>query len=107
MGYILQNPARIIQNPAHNQFPSDVVERALGRQDGRCASCGAQLNRVKVWDSHHRKAVAEDGTQTLRNCVLFCRSGKMCHLKVGHGGDYKNHVHLSDDSLTYLYAGVR
>jgi hypothetical protein len=92
-------------NPAHEdtRFPEEIVEKAWERQGGRCAFCGVDLNDVH-WDAHHRRRLSQ-GTDTLRNCVLFCRSGANCHLRIGHDGDFRRYPHRPDYDLPFLHFG--
>lgn len=87
-------------------FPADVVRKAWVRQGGRCAYCGKRLNSRSGWDTHHRKPDYLDGTETLRNCVIFCNHSPNCHFNVGHGGvSWMHYEPLNDAELPYLYYG--
>ncbi|MCH8910298.1 MAG: HNH endonuclease [Chloroflexi bacterium] len=94
-----------IPNPT--SFSSGTLDKADCRQDGRCAACGADLRRVSETNAHHRRPkVPWGGSDSLRNCVLLCRSGPNCHLNVGHDGDWNSYAPLNDKrDLPYLYAG--
>ncbi len=89
-------------------FPRKVVDAAWARQGGRCAACGKRLtkknrglNAPGAWETHHRRPVEKGGSDSLRNCVLLCSTGRNCHLEVGHGGDYHRAVVLSDSDLPF------
>lgn len=94
-------------------FPLEVQKEAFLRQGSRCAYCGKELTWGSTqlidrgaWHPHHRKAIVHGGTDLLRNCVLLCiNRPQECHLKIGHGGDYKKNLILHDNDLPYLYHG--
>ena len=94
-------------------FPDEVVEQAWERQAGRCAYCGKKLswwNRGQddawgAWEPHHKKPLADGGTDYLRNLAVLCINVQNCHLAFGHGGDYKRRIILYDDDLPHLYDG--
>lgn len=96
-------------------FPSSVVEYAWRRQAGLCAYCGKRLKwgsrdkgAMGAWHAHHRRPEDYGGSNTLRNCVIFCiNEPENCHLNVGHDGDWDNYCPLSDRNLRYLHAGRR
>ena len=95
-------------------FPNVIVARAWARQGHRCAYCGKQLvasNRDRgergSWHPHHRRPLADDGTDTLRNCVILCINLPNCHLHIGHGGSWQDREPLNDYELRYLYYGKR
>jgi hypothetical protein len=94
-----------ISSPAYEDtsFPEEIIEQAWERQGGRCAFCGVNLNDV-YWDAHHRRRLSQ-GTEILRNCVLYCRSGANCHLWKGHDGDFRRHPHRPDYDMPFLHFG--
>lgn len=93
-------------------FSEDVIERAWGRQGGRCAACGKRLawdNRYwgerGAWHPHHKLLESYGGTAYLNNCAILCINPPNCHLNVGHGGDWSRHVPLSEENLPYFRYG--
>jgi hypothetical protein len=95
------------------KFSEDTLDKAWERQGGKCAKCGKLLvkgntkpGQKGAWHPHHRASQDKRGTETLRNCVIFCINPEGgCHLKVGHGGDWRKHPSLNDKELPCLYAG--
>ena len=96
-------------------FSNEVLTEAWSRQGGRCAHCGKELvfkstqqMERGAWHPHHRKAVADGGTDFLGNCVLFCiNPPEDCHINIGHAGNYQESPILYDRDLPYLYSGDR
>lgn len=81
-------------------FDDDVIDRAWDRAKNQCECCRKELvwsNRGRIgrgsWEAHHRKPKSHGGTNYLGNCVILCTGGREnCHLNVGHGGDYNQHI---------------
>lgn len=95
-------------------FSKVIVAKAWVRQGGRCAYCGKQLNPNNHdrgerggWHPHHRRPRVDNGTDTLRNCVIFCINPPNCHLYIGHGGNWQDREPLNDSELPHLYHGKR
>ena len=97
-------------------FSKETLLKAWTRQGGVCASSGRMLVASKRgensstggWESHHRKPSAKEGSDSLRNCVLFSVYPINYHFNVGHGGiSWDNYEPLSDYELPHLYHGKR
>ena len=95
-------------------FSNLIISRAWNRQAGLCAYCGKKLtwNNYQngdegAWHPHHRKPESEGGSDTLDNCVVLCINEPVCHLFIGHGGNWAIYCELNDQDLPYLYAGNR
>lgn len=66
------------------------------RQKGRCAWCDKELsldNYRKAdkggWEAHHIDGNPDNNA--LGNCAVVCiNEPENCHLKVAHGGDFRN-----------------
>lgn len=79
------------------EFTRATKEAALDRQDNRCASCAAWINRLGgdglgwvifgEWvQAHHVVPAISGGDASLANCVIIC---KACHYSAHGGGAFK------------------
>lgn len=80
-------------------FSTWMIEEAFERQDGLCALCGRQLNRVRAWDAHHINGDPDDDRTD--NCALLCREANNCHL-AAHRGDWNGPQVLAKVSLPFF-----
>jgi hypothetical protein len=80
------------------EFTPSTKEGALKRQNGYCASCGTRIwkpgNAGAMWhkfgeraEAHHVRPVRANGTATVDNCVIVCRS---CHYSAHQGGRWRD-----------------
>lgn len=87
----------------HQSFDFDTKLEALGRQNFRCASCGARISisgKRLVSDEfgeevhgHHMIPHKMGGPVTVDNCVVLCRS---CHYSAHLGGHWRNIAFYDD-----------
>ena len=66
----------------------DVVAEALFQADGKCRFCRTKAPFTRLSDGspylevHHRKPLADGGTDTIDNAIALCPN---CHRKAHHG----------------------
>lgn len=81
-----------------NEFPPQTQQSALARQGFRCASCGEPITRLgeagrlghhygERAEAHHRRPIMRQGSASVDNCVVLCRS---CHYSAHEGGNYQH-----------------
>jgi len=75
-----------------------TVEHAHLQKEPRCAACGtrdhAQVHHIEPFHAHPEREL--DPT----NLITLCMSVKQCHLKIGHGGNFKMYnPHVVGDAM--------
>lgn len=73
---------RVARSPEWRRVEKDFLSK-----NASCAACG-KSKRLQV---HHVKPFHEYPSLELdeKNLIALCMGGKECHLKIGHGDDFK------------------
>lgn len=66
-----------------------TVEKHFKEANPTCAACGTK----KLLQVHHEKPFHTDPSLELdpKNLIGLCMSRYECHLRIGHGGDFKHY----------------
>ena len=94
-------------------FDKETIEKAWNRQGGVCVHSGKRLvkgkrgeNTTGGWEAHHRNPTVDEGSDTLRNCVLFSVYPTNYHFEIGHGGiSWSNYEPLNASEIPYVSYG--
>ena len=98
-----KNRDKLVNHPVERSHKWPAVQRLHLKFEPKCACCGS----TKKLNVHHKKPfhLFPELELDLNNLITLCMD-KECHLKIGHGGNFKDYNPNIDEDAKTLSSNI-